>query len=159
MVNKKIVIISSIIAIVVVALIIFIEIKSSKNTKDTYIINERVETNTLNTKNSENAIKQETENTVISDDDNTVNSIVDNTVEENKIDNETTSNETQELSDEDKAKKLAKKQWGENDESVYYYLEEKISDDVYIISVRNRETTISLMDFEVNIKTGVVSEY
>ena len=80
-----------------------------------------------------------------------------NTVIENTL-AESNSKDKDSKSGEDVAISLAKKKWGENDDTVYYYVEEQISDNVYIISVRDSETTEDLGEYKVNIKTKKVEK-
>ena len=78
--------------------------------------------------------------------------------ENKKSDNETSEEEneekeqTQKQDGEDKAIELAKKEWGKDDNTVYYYVEEQVSDNVYLISVRDQSTTQDLLTYKVNIK-------
>ena len=154
MVDKKIVVIASIIAIIIVGAIICIKLKLNQNTNETYI-NIVSEKSIQNTAPNNEQKPQEVENAVLEEvEEHTVTEEPENSVEGN-----TSQNDVQEASGEDKAKELAQKEWGKSDDTVYYYLEEKISDNVYIISVRNKETTASLMDYEINIQTGSVEEY
>ena len=147
MVNKKIVIISAIIAILVVAVAIGMEIKQYSGKNYTFSV--------VNSKESvsvkENNTKEDEVNTVEENEVNEENVIVENKTENEEIDEK-------KLTGEELAKSLAEKEWGKDDD-VYFYLEEKVSDDVYIISVRSKDTTKGLMDYKVNIKTGEISEY
>lgn len=157
MVNKKVVILVSIIAIVITGAIVYFSLKPLLNIKYT-IGDEEYELNTsiINYNTQDNIVEEKNE----------ISNETNNKVEEN-ITNETSENEKNTATPTTEAKKtgkelaleLAKKEWGESDTSVYYYVEEKKSEDVYIISVRNRETTAGMIDYEVNIKTGKVEEY
>ena len=46
---------------------------------------------------------------------------------------------------------LAKKEWGEDDNTVYYTIDTK-SNDTYTISVRSKSTTEQLAEYEVDVK-------
>ena len=154
MIDKKIVITVAIITILIVAIVIGIKVKSLNEKNYTFDILNSGE-NKVVEENIVNQVKTDTENTTNTE--NEVNEIS----EENVVNNgKTTNQESQEkkLTGEELAKSLAQKEWGE-DKDVYFYLEEKVSDDVYIISVRSKDTTKGLIDYEVNIKTGKVSEY
>ena len=150
MVNKKIVIIATLIALITVGLIVAIGIKSIGKGESSF--------NILNETNSETKKSEENENGFKHDEE--INNMKENQVDENNIqENSISESDTKEKEGKDIAIDLAKKEYGESDDSVYYYVEEKISDDVYIISVRNRETTAGIIDYEINIKTEEVSEY
>ena len=102
-----------------------------------------------NTTNSTNETKNETENK-----DNTTNTA--NTTENNTTN--TTQKQVEEVktSDEDKAKELAQKAYGSSD-GVSFKIEQVEGDGVYIISVRDIETTSALAWYNVNVKTGAVN--
>ena len=150
MVNKKIVIIATLIALITVGLIVAIGIKSIGKGESSF--------NILSEANNET--KKSEENEIDLKNDEEINNMKENQVDENNIqENSISESDTKEKEGKDIAIDLAKKEYGESDDSVYYYVEEKISDDVYIISVRNRETTAGIIDYEINIKTEEVSEY
>lgn len=153
MVNKKIVIIATILAIVIVGAIVGYGITSLQ--KAEYTFNDKVADNDNNTVVDEG--KYTINNTI--DENVTDSNVVDeNTTEQNIISTELNNSTASETS-EDKAKTLAKKKWGEEDKSVYYYVEEQLSQNVYVVSVRSQETTADLIDYEVNIETEEVTEY
>ena len=165
MVNKKVVIISTIIAILIVGAIVGIKIKKLDNVQN--IISEEKPKNTVaqnniieNTVINNNVISNETKNEV----ENTVENTTTNTTKtENSTKNTSVSNSEvnsdEKLTGEEKAKKLAKDKWGKTDDSVYYYVEDKLSENEYIVSVRDSDTTVSLMDYKINIKTEEITEY
>ncbi len=68
---------------------------------------------------------------------------------------EETSNEEGNISDEDKAIELAKKQYGMTD-GVYFRIEQVQSNGVYIISVRDSETTRDYAWYTVNVNNNTV---
>ena len=68
---------------------------------------------------------------------------------------EETSNEEGNVSDEDKAIELAKKQYGMTD-GVYFRIEQVQSNGVYIISVRDSETTRDYAWYTVDVKNNTV---
>lgn len=96
---------------------------------------------------------------------NTNNTVKQNEVEENNIvtepgnnvveNNETVDKETSDLEPEEKAKQLAKDNWGEDD-TVYFCYEEKNSEGRYVISVRDKATTKALEWFYIDIETGTI---
>lgn len=162
MVNKKAVIISTIIALIVAILIIFVNIRNLRNVEETIAdvpenSNELLEENTTNTENNlSNDVANNTVNDSIDEEENTV----ENTPTTNTQSNTSTVNEDNENSDaEDVAIQLAKEEWGEDNEDVYYYIEENLSENVYVVSVRDKNTTATLANYEVNIETEQVSEY
>ena len=162
MVNKKVVIISTIIFILIVGAIVGIKIKKLDNTEN--IISEEkpkvsdVQNNNIENNIVNNTINNETKNEIVNKVENTTKNttISENTVKNTSV-SETKTNDN--LTGEEKAKKLAKDKWGKNDDSVYYYVEEKLSENEYIVSVRDSDTTVSLMDYKINIKTEEISEY
>ena len=60
------------------------------------------------------------------------------------------------ISDEDKAKELAKQKWGGSD-GVYFSIDNMNSDETYVVSVRDSATTKVLEWYTVNIKSGSVT--
>ena len=158
MVNKKVVIISTIICIILVAGIIYISL--NKSYEEPEIEKEITETNGVENKIQENVEKENTqveekvENT--EKEENT--EVQENKAEEPKIE-EDKEEQKSELTGEEKAKELVKKEWGENDKTVYYYVEEQVSDDLYIISVRDAQTTEELSTYEVDNSAETVEKY
>lgn len=158
MVNKKVVIISTIICIILVAGIIYISL--NKPYEEPEIENEITETNGVENKIQENVEKENTqveekvENT--EKEENT--EVQENKTEEPKV-KEDKKEQKSELTGEEKAKGLVKKEWGENDKTVYYYVEEQVSDDLYIISVRDAQTTEELSTYEVDNSAETVEKY
>ena len=59
------------------------------------------------------------------------------------------------LSDEDKAISLAKKQYGGED-GVYFRIEQIQSNNIYIVSVRDNETTRDLAWYTIDVNAGTV---
>lgn len=158
MVNKKVVIISTVICIILVAGIIYISL--NKPYEEPEIENEITETNGVENKIQENVEKENTqveekvENT--EKEENT--EVQENKTEEPKV-KEDKKEPKSELTGEEKAKELVKKEWGENDKTVYYYVEEQVSDDLYIISVRDAQTTEELSTYEVDNSAETVEKY
>lgn len=158
MVNKKVVIISTIICIILVAGIIYISL--NKPYEEPEVENEIAETNGVENKIQENVEKENTqveekvENT--EKEENT--EVQENKTEEPKV-KEDKKEQKSELTGEEKAKELVKKEWGENDKTVYYYVEEQVSDDLYIISVRDAQTTEELSTYEVDNSAETVEKY
>lgn len=64
--------------------------------------------------------------------------------------------EDTELTKDEKALQLAKKEWGEDDNTVTYSIEEK-KGNIYYIAVKSNATTISW--YEVNTETWEISEF
>ena len=59
------------------------------------------------------------------------------------------------VNDEQKAIELAKKEYGATD-GVYFTIEHIQSNNVYIVSVRNKETTRDIIWYTVDVKAGTV---
>ena len=167
MVNKKAVIIVTIITIIIVGVMLWFGINSIE--KPVYTFEDVAKQEVNEEENQENSSIKKDDEEKESDKD-------EEKIEENKkedIENdENKSNESKnndndekdledsnEKSDEDIAIELAKKEWGEDDKKVYYYVDEKLSDSKYVITVRSKETTAGLRDYCVNIKTKKVERY
>lgn len=155
MVNKKIVAICTIIAVVVVVLVVAIQIKKFNEidyTQEVSIDNQNMlqeeniienEVQEENVATLENAIKEsETQANIQGEEETQVN-------EEDQESEESTENYSE------KALELAKEEWGEDD-SVYYTIDNQ-ADNIYNISVRSKETTATLIEYEVNVNTQEVS--
>lgn len=81
-----------------------------------------------------------------------------NKKEENEVENETKEEVVSEevsISSEEKALELAKKEYG-TDDGVYFNCEQTESNNVYIVSVRDSETTKALAWYTVDVKNGTV---
>jgi len=162
MVNKKLVIIVTIIAIIVVVGIVYFSLNRETN-GDEYTFSEQTVENQVKNDIDENILVEE--NTVkedevkeeekqdVKNEENKVSEPEANEVKEEKKE------EVQKLDGKDKAIELAKKEWGENDNTVYYYVEEQVSDNVYIISVRDQSTTQDLLTYKVNVNKKTVEKY
>ena len=167
MVNKKIVIIVTIIAIIVVAGIVYFSLNIEAQNQYTF-----------SEQNVENQVENDAQNNTIVKENSTKEDVSEEKeeekeekedkqeVEENQV-SKTETNEVEEeekeqaekLDNKDTAIELAKKEWGENDNTVYYYVEEQVSDNVYIISVRDNSTTQDLLTYKVNVNKKSVEEY
>ena len=169
MINKKVVIIATIIIVLIVGVIVGIKIKDFKNIIGDFIEENTIDSNANASENDKtNSIKNTTENS-----ENNIINTTDNDEQNNKnIDNHNTTSSKNDVgagnnsspdsgkeSSEEKALNLVKNKWGKNDNNVYYYVEEQVSDDVFVISVRDKNTTMSLANYEVNIKSEEISEY
>ena len=169
MVNKKVVIIVSIIAIILVSTVVYISFKSldkeyieNENKSENYgseqdvnsATSNDIQENKLNQENNNNEDKNENK---LEEQENEIENTESET-QENK--NETSNNDIQEekKDGDEKAIALVKKKWGESDDTVYYNIEEQISDNVYIVSVRDSETTEDLSEYRVDIKTNKVKK-
>lgn len=74
---------------------------------------------------------------------------------EEKDKEETKTIEETNVSDEDKAINLAKKQYGSED-GVYFRIEQIQSNSIYIVSVRDNETTRDLAWYTIDVNAGTV---
>lgn len=166
MVNKKVVLVITIIVTILVCIIIGVKIESIEKAEYTFSEVD-IEANEVNNI-SENSINENlTNNEEVTD------KGIEQEPEEEKIENtsQQSSNidsantisvpsESNEQNVEQEAINLAKKNWGEDrEQDVYYYVEEKLSEKIYVVSVRSKKTTATLIDYEVNLETGEVSEY
>ncbi len=160
MVYKKTVIICSIIAFLIVAVIVAINIKKFKD--EEYIAEENTQGSYQNEIEDQNLTQNElpVENTILEEE----------TIEENQTNtenttvNEITQNEYQgeeeetgiteeaEENKDEKALNLVKQDWGEDD-TVYYTIDNQ-SNSIYYISVRSKSTTATLAEYEVDVNQG-----
>lgn len=161
MANKKVVLVISVIGIILIFAIIAFKVKSLNIT---YTFDEvSVETNNIS-KDKEKEKQNVAENNALEEQNTLENEKVQNEVttqnqEENKVDskNEEDSKENIQMqqSREEKAITLAKSKWGEDD-SVYYTID-RIVGSCYNICVRNKSTTESLAEYEVDIEKETVT--
>lgn len=150
MVNKKVVIICSIIAIIIVGGIVakeVIELKKVNYTEEEIqVSNQKVVENQI----EENEVEEQ--NTAKEDE-----NITQNETEKNNVtpqiqgEEETTTDKDaeKEKTGKEKAIKLAEEEWGEDD-TVYFTIDNQ-EGSTYFISVRSKNTTETLAEFEVNI--------
>ena len=162
MVNKKVVIICSIIALIIVGVIVGIQIKKLNEIENVGEVQDTAKQNTSVNQNL--ATSNETENTGNEEQ----NIIQENTSEQNPIkgeeekeqepteENTANTSNTEEMAENNNlsAIDLAKKQWGEDD-SVYYTIDHQ-SNEIYTISVRSKSTTEQLAEYEVDVKEQTV---
>ena len=170
MVNKKIVIIATFIMLILVGLIAGykvykmsqeekyketeVEQKTAKNAiKETNTVNE-ISNNTIDNTTTDNTLDAE-ENTTTNTTTNTSGDKISNTTSSNT----TNSGEPQRNSStEDIALQLAKEKWNNKNTNVYFFIEEKGSDGIYTISVRDSDTTEELTTYKVDTTTKKVTE-
>lgn len=110
-------------------------IKNDNTNKVENVTNNKTENNTQN-----NAVQ-------IKDDEN------DKKIEENN--NDEKKEEVVQITDDEKAKELAKKQYG-TDDDVYFRIEQISGNGIYIVSVRDSETTKDLQWYTVDVKNETV---
>ena len=158
MVNKKVVIVCSIIALIIVGGIVGIQIKKLNEIENVGEVQDTAKQNTSVNQNL--ATSNEMENTGNEEQ----NIIQENTSEQNQIkgeeekeqepteENTANTSNTEEMAENNNlsAIDLAKKQWGEDD-SVYYTIDHQ-SNEIYTISVRSKSTTEQLAEYEVDVK-------
>lgn len=143
--NKKIIII---VVIIVVFIGIFTAVKISKDEGNAQTV---YSNKTEEVKNTENEIANEVNNET---NNNIENEAVNNVIDEEKNENEETdtNKETQNAeSNEAKAKRIAKNDWGEDD-TIYYSYDGTDSNGDYIICVRDKSTTKALCWYHVNVE-------
>ena len=160
MVNKKIVIICTIIAIIVTSIIIAIEVKKFKTEnlggeEETASMPQSIMQNQIENEIEKNEIEESniSENETI-EPENT--NIEENIVEENNLPNSSYQGEEETKEDDEasvdyseKALELAKTEWGEDD-TVYFTIDNQ-SENIFTISVRSKTTTQTLAEYEVNV--------
>lgn len=156
MVNKKVVVICSIIALVTVLLVIGIKIKKFKETD--YASEENI-INISNKVETQNSSKNEAkEENVIKENEKNTENITEENVSQTQVqgEEETKTEEKQENNEDgkDKALRLVKKEWGEDD-TVYYTIDNQ-SNNIYNISVRSKSTTATLAEYEVDVNEETV---
>ncbi len=157
MVNKKIVIICTLIALIVILSIIGFKIKIWKENYEE--LDAHAETNLEN--NMINSTVNETNET--NEINETENETSENSVTNETVDNQNTFQGVEEINgnesynnSEEEAILLAKKEWGETDETVYYTVD-NVSENIYTISVRSKSSTAQLAEYEVNLATKEVT--
>ena len=64
-------------------------------------------------------------------------------------------NEEVSINDDEKARELAKKEYGTED-GVYFIVDQPLGNGVYAVSVRDKETTSAIEWYTVNVRTGIV---
>lgn len=175
MVNKKVVAISTVIVMIIVAIIVFLEVKKMNNY-------ENIAQNENNTARniSSNFLKEENITNTVTENKIEENTITENTLEENKVEentikeNTTTENKVSEKStsknsssktkanekDPEKlAISLAKEKWGNISSNVYFDVEDKNeTKGIYTVVVRDSSTTVEMVTYKVDINKKTVTE-
>ena len=160
MVNKKAVVLATIIALIVIGG--FFGFKIYLMNKDESI--DQTSNNTAEAQwssKTENTDSQTSEPEKANEVENT-NSSENNTLESKKETNTTTNNanikENEAISKdpEDLAIELAKKEWGNKNSDVYFNVDDKISDGVYLVSVRDNSTTTEIASYKVDTNSKKV---
>ena len=167
MVNKKMVAIVIIIGILIIGTIVGVIVYNLKNTQS---VSEEIEPKekievikniTVSEKNQnetssiDNVGEENHENTTTENIDN------ENTINENdnKENNETKSNTSKNKDEiEQEAINLVKKKWGSSKKNVYFYIEDEVQDGVYIVTVRDDDTTAELKAYRVDVNNKKVKE-
>ena len=175
MVNKKVVAISTVIVMIIVAIIVFLEVKKmnsyeniaqnenniAHNTSSNVLKEENITNTAIENKIEENTI---TENIV---EENKVeeNTITENTTTENKVsENSTSKNSSPKTKANEKdpekiAISLAKEKWGNMSSNVYFDVEDKNeSKGIYTVVVRDSSTTVEMVTYKVDINKKTVTE-
>ena len=175
MVNKKVVAISTVIVIIIVAIIVFLEVKKmnsyeniaqnenniARNTSNNVLKEENITNTVIENKIEENTI---TENIV---EENKVeeNTIKENTTIENKVsENSTSKNNSSKTKSNEKdpeklAISLAKEKWDNLSSNVYFDVEDKNeAKGIYTVVVRDSSTTVEMVTYKVDINKKTVTE-
>lgn len=157
MVNKKAVIICSILALLIVLGVVVFQIKKWEEEENKI---EETATNQTNIASNQNLVENQTE---------VENVVEENTIQEENTTNEIVQNQTQtqvqgqeeenseeepEENEDEKALRLVREEWGEDD-TVYYTIDNQ-SNNTYYISVRSKTTTATLAEYEVNVTQETV---
>ena len=185
MVNKKIVVIATVIALIVAGFMFFLGIKSlnnnekyeSKETNTTHVATiNAIEQNKTNNSTIENKIEEN----IVAENIDEENEAEENKVEENKVkENVTSNNATTENKESEKstsknssskskitekdpeklAISLAKEKWGNINSNVYFDVEDKNeSKGIYMVVVRDNSTTVEMVTYKVDINKKTVTE-
>ena len=123
--------------------------KNSTNTSKNTANNTTNQTNNTVNNTAANQTENKTENITENKTENTVNNTTNNTITPAATVEQNT------VSDEDKAKSLAEKTYGSSD-GVYFKVEQVQGNGVYIISVRDAETTGALAWYTVDVKNNTI---
>lgn len=175
MVNKKVVVISTVIVMIVVAIIVFLEVKNMNNYENIVQNENNIARNTArNVLKEENVTNTTIENII---EENTItenlveenkveeNTITENTIVENKVkENSTSKNNSSKTKSNEKdpeklAISLAKEKWGNMSSNVYFDVEDKNeAKGIYTIVVRDSSTTVEMVTYKVDINKKTVTE-
>lgn len=161
MVNKKIVVICSVIALIIVGGIAWFQIKDfndSENKRSEVSDNQTVQNIATTNTNTENTLENTQEETNSNEnvqnstkgEEESVANNTQNATNNNQKDGEINTEEN----NDDTAINLVKKEWGE-DNTVYYSID-KHSGNIYNISVRSKSDTTQLAEYEVNLTDKTV---
>ena len=161
MVNKKAVIICTIITILVVGAIVYTNVLK---VNEMYATNEISENTTIKkeenkTSNTDNNIIKETEESNVigkEEKDSQENGFKEdnNLSEENNTTKEDNNGEISKQEGKNKAIEMARKKWGEDD-TVYYFID-RVNGNIYNVSVRSKDTTESLAEYEIDVKNNTI---
>ena len=185
MVNKKIVVVATVIALIVAGFMFLLGIKSlnnneqyeSKETNTTHVATiNAIEQNKTNNSTIENKIEEN----IVAENIDEENEAEENKVEENKVkENVTSNNATTENKESEKstsknssskskitekdpeklAISLAKEKWGNINSNVYFDVEDKNeSKGIYMVVVRDNSTTVEMVTYKVDINKKTVTE-
>ena len=163
MVNKKVVIFVTIITLVIVGIIFYMSVSKLYN-EETYV-GSSIENSEGNNQITNTSSNSKTENTI--ENNNTTDNTIDNTTntnisteEDNKAINsvsEKTNPSNSEKKDSEEVAKDLVREKEKNPSNVYYTIEKKVSEGVFIVSVRDNETTEEIDSYKVNTNTGEVT--
>lgn len=166
-ITKVLIFFAIIISMLVALGIIYLVTENNKTIETDVEKNNKVEKTEIDTSNGTSIDKVEkneiNENKVNTIETKSVDKTITNTaVEDKKI--QVTGREEQESSmqnnqktNEEKVLEIAKKKWGENDSNVYFNIVNH-ENDIYVVSVNNKNTTAVLAWYQVNVITGQVEE-
>lgn len=158
MIDKKLVVICTLIVVLIVGGIVGYKIYKLNNTENEVVQMEN-KTNTTNINTQKNEIEEvkKEENKVeeeIKEDNTTTESNTQNTEIKGKEEVDTQNEKENESNKKEQALDLVKKEWGE-DNTVYYTVDSN-SGNIYNISVRSKATTEALIEYEVDVTKKTV---
>ena len=158
MIDKKLVVICTLIVVLIVGGIVGYKIYKLNNAENEVVQMEN-KTNTTNINTQKNEIEEvkKEENKVeeeIKEDNTTTESNTQNTEIKGKEEVDTQNEKENESNKKEQALDLVKKEWGE-DNTVYYTVDSN-SGNIYNISVRSKATTEALIEYEVDVTKKTV---
>lgn len=173
MVDKKAVVVATVIALVLFGIILGLRIKNLnsyeyKETEETNVNQNTTVNSTQENETTKTSVENKVDENVLEENNITENTIAENTVSENKVDenttkeNTTTSSSTNKKTEKDPEKlaiSLVKEKWGNINSNVYFDVEDKNeSKGIYTIVVRDNSTTVEIATYKVDINKKTVTE-
>lgn len=166
MVNKKIVIIVTILAILVIGSIFGYEVykfNQKSNSADTVVDTKTLSENNIPTTNttieSTSTNNETAENTITDNETKETNTIQEENTNTSSNSTETnTPKATDVEKTEEKAISILKEKLGSDNSNVYFYIEEEVEKGIFIISVRDSDTTAEISSYKVDTNKKTATE-